>query len=128
MIEYIDFRGKKYPFVINFKTLILYKEETGNDFIKELSSIVDTMILLEKYLIITRLAIKTGYDLNKPSLGRRIINLLLTKSPIGLRKKDYVDIIDQSWKKIPEMVAKFFYSAEDEANELAKDIGTEKKN
>lgn len=110
MVEYITFRGKKYPFLIAFSTLIKFQEQTGEDFTKLLSENTNILALGESLLYILKLGLKTGYEISPPSFLKKVYNLVTTGTFIGIKEKDYIYILDNNFNVIIGIIPKFFYS------------------
>lgn len=120
MLEFIEFRGKKYPFLIGFSTLIAFQKQTGKDFTEILQNNKNLIGLAETLVLILKLGLKTGYDIKPPSLIQKIKNLICKGNFIGIKEQEYLIIIDEQWQKILSIVPKFFGSITDVEGEDKK--------
>jgi len=145
MVEYIEYRKRKYPFLIAFSTLIEYEKATKSDFITAFQSANDMIKLANDLVLILKLGIKTGFALERPPPWTFDIfcfwfkifkNFIRSGNKYGLKAKEYPFIIDNNWKIILKLVPKFFSDIQDEQlkeiqqyqEDIEDELEPEKKN
>ena len=124
MIQFIEFKGVKHPFIIAFSTLIEFEKQTGKSFISILSNSGDTVDLAKNLVIILKLGVASGYEQEGIPLLKRIWNILRSGSKFGISKKQWVLMVDNNWQFILRIIPDFFYDMQDVALDAAEDIAT----
>lgn len=107
-MEYLEYKGKKYPFIITMSTLIEFKQASGLDFEIAFSQGLEKMY--ESMLMMTILGLRKGFELETPPFYKIIWNYITTGSKIGIKAKDYVKIIDTEYLQISSFIPSFFSS------------------
>lgn len=111
-MQYIEFKGKKFPFIITMSTLVEFKKTKGIDF--ELALSGDISNIYETMLLLTILALNKGFQIEKPPFYKIIWNLITTRSKIGINRKDYIKLLDLQYTEISNIIPSFFGDVSEE--------------
>jgi len=122
MVEYVKLAKRKYPFVISMSTLIQYKRETGEDFVKLLATESNVTKQADNLLDMLKLGIKTGFEYHRPPLFRVILNYLRAGNKLGIKEKEYPYMLDKEWTHLLKIVPAFLYDMSDMSEKVVEDI------
>jgi len=125
VIEYIEYKKRKYPFLISFSTLIKFEKQTGKDFLTLFAGTSNMIALAESLTLILKLGLETGFQAEKPNFLRQLFNLIRFRNKIGLKENDYLLIVDNQWQHLLDVIPKFFYDLRDNAASSVEDAGEE---
>lgn len=95
MVEYVNYKGEKYPVRVYYKSIMLFQKETGKT-IDKVDNDLEALGVLFYY------ALQRGYEIE----GK----------VFKLTKEDAVDMLDECWFEFLAAVFKFFPTAEKVGN------------
>lgn len=93
MVEYINYKKKKYPVRISYYALKMFKKETGKSFEE-----MDNNMEMDVYETIIYYSLVSGARADEEELD--------------LTKEDMVDVLDECFMDFVKLVTKFFPSPE----------------
>jgi len=130
MIKYLEYKGRKFPFLITMDCLINFEDETGEEFIITFSSTTSLTKLVRLLILMTKLGLEAGLRETNPSIFKIIWNYIRAGNKIGLRKKSIPYFVSKNYDKLLEIIPDFFHDVQDKALENIDEVieEIEKKN
>lgn len=89
-------------------TLVEFKKASGHDFENIFSLLSNFEQSYESVLMLMILALRKGYELESPSIFKKIWNLIRYGTTLGIKNSQYIRILDENYALILEFIPEFF--------------------